>query len=382
MIAELSQRHRVGLVTTHAPGDDPSVSRRGCPPASGSISVPYALPKQGTRPLRPGAWPDPGLSPLPGGPLAMADPGRRGLGSAERLDGGCRPLRGGLPGRDAERADSRGRARRPLRAQRRVHDLETASRGREATVAAGAARGRVAQDATLRGAGVRPGRRSPSPSPRPTAPSWPPTPRAPTSGPSRPAWTPPTSTRTARSRPRPRSSSRAPWTGTRTRTPSCTSSTRSSRRSGGEVPGVSLTVVGRDPTDRLRAAGAAAGVRVTGTVADVRPHVAEAAVYVVPLRVGGGTRLKIFEALAMGKAVVVHPGRRRGAAHRVRAALPPGRQPGGLRPGRRHPAQGSRPPSGPGHRRTPAGGGALLLDAGHAGSSKRHCEELVTRHAR
>jgi len=71
-----------------------------------------------------------------------------------------------------------------------------------------------------------------------------------------------------------------------------------------EVPGASLAVVGRDPTERLRAAGAAAGVRVTGTVADVRPYVAEAAVYVVPLRVGGGTRLKIFEALAMGKAVV------------------------------------------------------------------------------
>jgi glycosyltransferase involved in cell wall biosynthesis len=71
-----------------------------------------------------------------------------------------------------------------------------------------------------------------------------------------------------------------------------------------EVPGVSLAVVGRDPTDRLRVAGAAAGVRVTGTVADVRPYVAEASVYVVPLRVGGGTRLKIFEALAMGKAVV------------------------------------------------------------------------------
>jgi len=71
-----------------------------------------------------------------------------------------------------------------------------------------------------------------------------------------------------------------------------------------EVPGVSLAVVGRDPTERLWAAGAAAGVRVTGTVADVRPYVAEAAVYVVPLRVGGGTRLKIFEALAMGKAVV------------------------------------------------------------------------------
>ncbi len=71
-----------------------------------------------------------------------------------------------------------------------------------------------------------------------------------------------------------------------------------------EVPGLSVAVVGRDPSDRLRAACAAAGVHVTGTVADVRPYVAEAAVYVVPLRIGGGTRLKIFEALAMGKAVV------------------------------------------------------------------------------
>ena len=71
-----------------------------------------------------------------------------------------------------------------------------------------------------------------------------------------------------------------------------------------EVPGLSLTVVGRDPGDRLRAVCAVAGVQVTGTVPDVRPHVAEAAVYVVPLRIGGGTRLKIFEALAMGKAVV------------------------------------------------------------------------------
>jgi len=36
----------------------------------------------------------------------------------------------------------------------------------------------------------------------------------------------------------------------------------------------------------------------------VRPHIAAGAVYVVPLRIGGGTRLKIFEAMAMGKAVV------------------------------------------------------------------------------
>jgi polysaccharide biosynthesis protein PslH len=71
-----------------------------------------------------------------------------------------------------------------------------------------------------------------------------------------------------------------------------------------EAPGASFTVVGRRPSSRVRDAAAAAGAEVTGTVADVRPHVASAAVYVVPLRVGGGTRLKIFEALAQGKAVV------------------------------------------------------------------------------
>lgn len=70
------------------------------------------------------------------------------------------------------------------------------------------------------------------------------------------------------------------------------------------VPAASLTVVGRKPSSRLRQAANKAGVRVTGIVDDIRPYVAEAAVYVVPLRVGGGTRLKIFEALAMGKAVV------------------------------------------------------------------------------
>ena len=71
-----------------------------------------------------------------------------------------------------------------------------------------------------------------------------------------------------------------------------------------EVPGVVLTVVGRNPSGSLREAASAAGVRVTGTVEDVRPYIDTAAVYVVPLRIGGGTRLKVFEALSMGKAVV------------------------------------------------------------------------------
>jgi glycosyltransferase involved in cell wall biosynthesis len=46
------------------------------------------------------------------------------------------------------------------------------------------------------------------------------------------------------------------------------------------------------------------GIEITGRVDDIRPFVHRAAVYVVPLRIGGGTRLKIFEAMAMGKAVV------------------------------------------------------------------------------
>src|SRR5690606_31222100 len=46
------------------------------------------------------------------------------------------------------------------------------------------------------------------------------------------------------------------------------------------------------------------GIEVTGSVPDVRPHLARAAVVVVPLLVGGGTRLTIYEAMAMAKATV------------------------------------------------------------------------------
>jgi polysaccharide biosynthesis protein PslH len=72
-----------------------------------------------------------------------------------------------------------------------------------------------------------------------------------------------------------------------------------------EIPLVSFTIVGRKPSERLRSAAASeAGVQVTGTVDDIRPYVREGSVYVVPLRIGSGTRLKIFEAMAMGKAIV------------------------------------------------------------------------------
>ena len=46
------------------------------------------------------------------------------------------------------------------------------------------------------------------------------------------------------------------------------------------------------------------GVVVTGRVPEIKPYFAEATVFVVPLRIGSGTRLKILEALAMGKAIV------------------------------------------------------------------------------
>lgn len=75
-----------------------------------------------------------------------------------------------------------------------------------------------------------------------------------------------------------------------------------------QIPEVTLWIVGRQPSRRLRELAARTpGVCVTGTVEDIRPYVHRAAVYVVPLLVGSGTRLKIFEAMAMGKAVVSTP---------------------------------------------------------------------------
>jgi len=71
------------------------------------------------------------------------------------------------------------------------------------------------------------------------------------------------------------------------------------------VPGAKLALVGKSPSDGLRrAADAAGGVTVTGRVDDVRPYLARARAAIVPLRVGGGTRIKIFEAMAAGRPVV------------------------------------------------------------------------------
>lgn len=66
-----------------------------------------------------------------------------------------------------------------------------------------------------------------------------------------------------------------------------------------------FTVVGRNPPQWLvELAEQIDGVTITGTVEDVRPYIARSALYVVPLRVGGGSRLKILEAMSMSKIVL------------------------------------------------------------------------------
>jgi glycosyltransferase involved in cell wall biosynthesis len=70
-------------------------------------------------------------------------------------------------------------------------------------------------------------------------------------------------------------------------------------------PGATLDVVGRNPPEALvRRIAETPGVALHANVPDVRPFLARAGVMAVPLRVGGGSRLKILEALAAGLPVV------------------------------------------------------------------------------
>jgi sugar transferase (PEP-CTERM/EpsH1 system associated) len=69
-------------------------------------------------------------------------------------------------------------------------------------------------------------------------------------------------------------------------------------------PELVFTIVGHDPSPAVRELSSITGVEVTGSVKDVRPYYVEAIAAVVPLRVGGGSRLKILEAMAAGVPVV------------------------------------------------------------------------------
>ena len=71
-----------------------------------------------------------------------------------------------------------------------------------------------------------------------------------------------------------------------------------------KVPDVAFSLVGGNPSARVQKLAERDGIIVTGRVPEIKPYFAEATVFVVPLRIGSGTRLKILEALAMGKAIV------------------------------------------------------------------------------
>ena len=71
-----------------------------------------------------------------------------------------------------------------------------------------------------------------------------------------------------------------------------------------QVPDVRFTIVGVNPKKAVQRLAADPAVVVTGWVPDVRSYIQEAAVYVVPLRMGGGTRFKVLEAMALGVPIV------------------------------------------------------------------------------
>jgi len=70
------------------------------------------------------------------------------------------------------------------------------------------------------------------------------------------------------------------------------------------VPELQVLIVGKSPIAEVQAYGKLPGVTVTGGVPDVRPYYRRAWLQIVPLRIGGGTRLKIPESMAMGTPVV------------------------------------------------------------------------------
>jgi len=72
------------------------------------------------------------------------------------------------------------------------------------------------------------------------------------------------------------------------------------------IPDAKFRIVGRNPHPSVKKM-ACDSVEVTGTVPSIIEYLESVAVVVVPLRIGGGTRLKIYEAMAMGKAIVSTP---------------------------------------------------------------------------
>lgn len=74
-----------------------------------------------------------------------------------------------------------------------------------------------------------------------------------------------------------------------------------------QIPDMECWIVGGDPPDGIRAFDGRDGVHVTGRVPCVEDYLRRALIYIVPLTVGGGIRLKILEAMASGRAIVSTP---------------------------------------------------------------------------
>lgn len=71
-----------------------------------------------------------------------------------------------------------------------------------------------------------------------------------------------------------------------------------------KLPNLCFKIVGRNPHPKVLELGQKKGVYVTGEVIDIRPYIAESSAFIVPLRSGGGTRLKILQAMAMERPVI------------------------------------------------------------------------------
>ena len=80
-----------------------------------------------------------------------------------------------------------------------------------------------------------------------------------------------------------------------------------------------MTLVGSDPAPEVLALRGTEGLEVTGTVKDVRPFYHHADIALAPLRMGGGTRLKILEAMAAGVPVISTAVGAEGLGGRIRA---------------------------------------------------------------
>jgi len=74
-----------------------------------------------------------------------------------------------------------------------------------------------------------------------------------------------------------------------------------------ELPQLTLALVGRNPSSKVKKLESLAGVRVFGAVPDVRPYLASARIAIAPLRIARGIQNKVLEAMAMATPVVASP---------------------------------------------------------------------------